>query len=110
MDIALLNVGITFQKNAVVVDAVGNHKNKWTDHYSCYATVSGENGAENAVAATTVEAADCCFTVRYCKAVAAVTTTDYRIRFQDELYNILAIDHLSFRKNALKFKCRKVRR
>ena len=41
MDVALLNVKITFQKNAVEVDAIGNHKNGWTDYYTCYATVSG---------------------------------------------------------------------
>ena len=31
MDIALMNVSITFQKNAVMVDTIGNHKNEWTD-------------------------------------------------------------------------------
>ena len=41
MDVALLNVKITFQKNAVEVDAIGNHKNGWTDYYTCHATVSG---------------------------------------------------------------------
>ena len=30
MDIALLNVKITVQKNETVVDAIGNHKNTWT--------------------------------------------------------------------------------
>src|SRR5574344_676725 len=44
MDVALLNVKITFQKNAVEVDAIGNHKNRWTDYYTCHATVSGESG------------------------------------------------------------------
>lgn len=44
MDIALMNVRITFQKNEVVTDKIGNHKNAWSDFYSCYATVSGEGG------------------------------------------------------------------
>lgn len=39
MDIALLNVKITVQKNETVVDAIGNHKNNWTDYHSCFATV-----------------------------------------------------------------------
>ena len=39
MEVALLNVRITFQKNAVTKDAIGNHKNEWIDYYSCYATV-----------------------------------------------------------------------
>ena len=51
MDIALLNVRIIFQKNETVVDRFGNHKNEWTDYYSCHATVSGESGSETSVAA-----------------------------------------------------------
>ena len=46
MEVALLNVRITFQKNEVVSDALGNHKDEWKDYYSCYATVSGESGSE----------------------------------------------------------------
>lgn len=34
MDITLLNVKITVQKNTVTVDNIGNHKNEWTDYYS----------------------------------------------------------------------------
>ena len=45
MYISNLNVRITFQKNAVVIDKIGNHTNEWKDYYSCYATVSGETGA-----------------------------------------------------------------
>mgnify|MGYP000008132677 FL=1 len=30
MDVALLNEKITFQKNSVEVDAIGNHKNGWS--------------------------------------------------------------------------------
>lgn len=55
MDVALLNVKITFQKNSVEVDAIGNHKNGWTDYYTCHATVSGESGNEKHTAGTTVE-------------------------------------------------------
>ena len=44
MNISNLNVRIRFQKNAVVIDKIGNHTNEWQDYYSCYATVSGETG------------------------------------------------------------------
>ena len=110
MDIAALNVKIMFQKNETVVDSIGNHKAVWSDYFSCHATVSGEGGAEAAVAGQIVENADIAFTVRFCKAVNAVPPAGYRILFQGELYNILAIDHLGFKRNALKFKCEKVRR
>ena len=44
MDIGLLNEKVTFQKNVVSVDAIGNHRNVWEDFYSCFATIGGESG------------------------------------------------------------------
>lgn len=110
MDIAAMNVRVTFQQNSVVTDRHGNHKNEWTEYFSCYATISGENGQERAVVGETVENTDMNVTVRYCSETAAVTSTCFRIVFEGELYDILGIDHLSFKKHAIKFKCRKVRR
>lgn len=110
MEIAALNVKIMFQKNEAVVDGIGNHMNVWRDYFSCHATVSGEGGREMAVAGLTVPEVDIHFTVRFCRAVAAVTCTEFRICFRGELYDILSIDHLNFRNRALKLKCRRVRR
>lgn len=110
MEIALLNVRITFQKNSVTVDAIGNHKNEWKDFYSCHATVSGEGGSEKAVAGLVVEDSDLSFTVRYCKKTAGITADGFRVLFDGSIYNIVSIDHLNYKKKALKFKCEKVRR
>lgn len=110
MEVALLNVRITFQKNSVTVDAIGNHKNGWTDAYSCYATVSGEGGSEAQIAGITVDNADLAFTVRYCKKTAGITTDGYRILFGGEIYNILSIHHMNYKKKSMKFRCEKVRR
>ncbi len=110
MDVVLLNVKIVFQKNEVVVDAIGNHRNTWVDYYACHATVSGEGGSEKAVAGLIVEDSDLSFTVRYCRNAAGITTDGYRVVFGDALYNIVSIDHMNYKKKALKFKCEKVRR
>ena len=110
MDIAAMNVRVTFQKNETVTDKYGNHKNAWADYYTCYATIGGETGQEQAVVGETVENTDMNVTVRYCSETAVITSTKYRILFGDDIYDILAVDHLNFKKNALKFKCRKVRR
>ena len=75
MDVALLNEKITFQKNFVEVDAIGNHKNGWRDYYTCHTTVGGESGMEKQAAGTTVEDFDLTFTIRYCKKAAAMDTT-----------------------------------
>ncbi len=48
MDIAAMNVRITFQKNAVVTDKIGNRTNSWADYYSCFATLSDSMGKSNA--------------------------------------------------------------
>lgn len=110
MDVALLNEKITFQKNAVEVDAIGNHNNVWVDFYTCYATISGESGRESNNAGTTTDNVDIAFTIRWCKKVAEVDSTRFRIMFHNEIYNIVAVDHMNFKKNCLKFRCQKVRR
>ncbi|MDD2375831.1 MAG: phage head closure protein [Eubacteriales bacterium] len=110
MDIALLNVRVVFQKSAVTVDAIGNHKNEWKEFYSCYATVSGENGKETTAAGITVDDSDLSFSVRYCRTVSEINNTEYRVLFGGEIYNILSVDHMNYRNKSVKFKCQKVRR
>ena len=113
MEIALLNQRITFQRNATLTDSIGNHTSSWNDEFSCFATVGGEsgrNGKETAVAGATVEDADCTFTVRWCGQTANVGTTSHRILFHDEIYNIIAVDHMNYKKQCIKFRCRKARR
>lgn len=109
MDIALLNVKITFQKNEVTSDSIGNHRNTWTDFYSCFATVSGEKGTEKAVTGMIVDDSDISFTVRYCKKLSGIESNKCRIVFDGDVYNIISIDHMNFKKKSLKFKCEKER-
>lgn len=110
MEAALLNVKIAFQKNMVITDAIGNHKNQWLDYYSCHATVSGEDGAEKNAVSNTLENSEIAFTVRYCRALENVDSTHYRIVFNKELYDITFVDHKNYKRRCLKFRCRKVRR
>ena len=113
MEVAAMRSKVTFQKNTATSDKYGNHKNAWTDYYTCFATIGGEGLAsskEEQVAGTTVEDFSMTVTVRYCSKVAAITSTGYRVIFMDEIYNIENIDHLNFKKRALKFMCRKERR
>lgn len=110
MDIVLLNQKITVQKNAVTVDAIGNHINRWEDFYTCSATVSGESPSESTSAGTVVDNTKADFTLRWCQKVSEITSDGYRIVFQGEIYNILGIDHMNFKKKSMKLKCQKVRR
>ncbi len=114
MEVALLNVQITIQKHTVLVDAVGNRTNSWVDYYTCHATVSGENssyaGSESDEAGTTVDHSNIDFTIRFCKKVEALTTDGYRVLFAQEIYNIIGLDHMNYKRKCLKLRCRKVRR
>ncbi|MBM6854129.1 phage head closure protein [Mediterraneibacter glycyrrhizinilyticus] len=110
MEISLLNVKVTFQKNSVVADDIGNRRNVWEDYYTCHATVSGESGNEKAAAGLTVVDSDIAFTIRFCKRAAEVTADGFRILFGGESYNIVAVDRMNYRKKALKFRCEKAGR
>ena len=110
MDIAALNERVMIQVNTVVTDKYGNHKNIWEDFFFCYATISGENGKEQAIVGETVEATDMNVTVRYCNQTASVRSTTHRIFFRNEIYDIVAVDHLNYKKRGIKFRCQKVRR
>ena len=110
MDIALLNVKITVEKNEVVVDEIGNRRNTWREYYSCFATVCGEGGREISVAGVIVDDSDISFSIRYCKTASFINNTEYRIVFNGEIYNILSVDHMNYKKKSLKLRCQKVRR
>ena len=110
MDIAALNERVMIQVNTVVTDKYGNHKNIWEDFFFCYATISGENGKEQAIVGETVESTDMNVTVRYCNQTASVRSTTHRILFRNEIYDIVAVDHLNYKKHGIKFRCQKVRR
>ena len=110
MNVALLNVRITVQKNEVVVDSIGNHKNTWADWYSCYATVSSESPNEDTDAGMIVENSKMDFTIRWCRSAAEITSDKYRVVYNGSTYNILGIDHMNFKKKSIKLKCQKVRR
>jgi len=110
MKVSLLNEKILFQKNAVVSDAIGNHKNTWEDYYSCFATIGGESRNEKMEAGQTIDDVGITFTVRYCNQLVDMMSTDLRILFRGEIYNIFSIDHMNYKRKSLKFRCEKVRR
>lgn len=47
------------------------------------------------------------FSVRYCHETAAVTSTGFRIRFHDEVYNIEAVDPMNYNRKEIRFQCRR---
>ena len=113
MNIGLLNEKVTFQKNTVTTDSIGNHRNGWKDFYTCHATIGGEGLArskEKEEAGTIVEDVSMTVTIRYCRKASEIGSTTHRSVFRDEIYDITNVDHMNFKKKSLKFSCRKVRR
>ena len=83
MDVVALRSKVTFQKNETVTDKYGNHKNAWTDYYTCFATIGGEGLAsskEEQTAGTTVEDFSMTVSVRYCQKVAEIGRASCRER------------------------------
>lgn len=113
MDIAALNEKITIQKNTVAVDVIGNRTSSWTDYFACHTTISGEDsvtGAEKETAGQIVDGTRINFTVRYCQTLAGINSKEYRVVFKNEFYNILTVNHQSYKHKSLKLLCEKVRR
>lgn len=110
MKIALLNEKIMIQKSVIQTDAIGNRKSAWEDYYSCFATIGVESGNEKLEAGQTTDGAAITFSVRYCNKLVDIVSTSFRILFRGEIYNILSVDHMNWKKKSLKFRCEKARR
>ena len=105
-----MNIKITVQKSAVTVDKIGNHKAEWQDFYTCFATVGNESPSEETAAGTVVDNSKINFTVRWCAVVSEINSTGNRVKYDGEIYDILGIDHMNFKKKSVKLKCQKARR
>lgn len=101
-----LNEKITIQKNEVIVDKYGNHKNGWSDYFTCHAYantyVKDEEGETVITDERTIT-----FEVRYCSELRDLTSTKYRVVFHGETYNVESVDMMNWRKKQIHLKCRK---
>jgi SPP1 family predicted phage head-tail adaptor len=107
MNIALLSEKIRIQKSEVASDAIGNRISTWKDYFSCYAGVSSESPKEETAAGVIWDESMIDFTVRWCKETAVVSSKGYRVVFQGSIYSIEGIDHMNFKKKAIKLHCRR---
>ena len=71
---------------------------------------AGKQTSEVDVAGTVADESDISFTVRYCKKASVIDSTGYRVVFGGGIYDIVAVDHMNYKKKCIKFKCRKARR
>ena len=107
--IARKNVRITFQKNKTTVDQYQNHINTWDDYFTCFAYADTYSLTESGEEVITEERS-ITFKLRYCPELAIVTSTNYRILFNGEAYNIVSIDMMNYQNKELRFRCQMEKR
>ena len=100
---------ITIQKSTVTVDQYSNHVKSWMDYFTCWAYASTYQKDESPDVVTT-DQRGVTFTVRYCSELAPITSTDFRVMFRSNIYDIQSIDMMNYQRKTLKLKCRKVER
>lgn len=104
--IARFNERLTVQKNEVVVDKYGNHKNTWTDYFSCFTYASTYQYDKENEAATTTEEQTINFEVRYCTELAGLDSTHYRVVFRESIYDIQSVDMMNYQKKTIRIVCK----
>lgn len=102
--IARRNVRITFQKNAITSDTYRNRVQSWEDYFSCFAYAGTYETAESGDEVT-YEERGITFSCRYCPELAAVTSTGYRIIFEEQTYDITSVDRMNYQMRDIKFRC-----
>ena len=110
MRVSDLNRKITFQNKNVEVDEIGNHKSVWMDYLTTSTYISFQGKGEEIFLGMEVDRSDISFTVRFQNRLKKINTSEYRILFDDEMYNIISIDFMNYKNRLIKFRCGKVSR
>ena len=110
MRVSDLNRKIIFQNKNVEVDGIGNHKSVWMDYLTTSAYISFQGKGEEVFLGMEVDRSDISFTVRFQNRLKKINTSEYRILFDDEMYNIISIDFMNYKNRLIKFRSRKVSR
>lgn len=110
MKISKYNVKITMQRLNIVSDEIGRQIESWSDYFTCYAYCSSKSASESNEAGIIVDNGKAEFSVRYCEKHSGINSTDYRIVFDGEFYNIIGIDRMNYNRKEVKYICQRVRR
>lgn len=102
-----LNEKITIQQNAVTVDKYGNHKKSWTDYFTCRCYANTYIKEENESGVVTEDERSITFEVRFCSELRDITSTNYRVVFHGEIYDIESVDMMNWQRKKIRLKCRK---
>lgn len=111
MEIGKLNHRITILEHRTKVDGIGNHKTKWEEIFSLWAAVTVKNSTESDDTGVTKTVQTVEFLVRQSPSVFKLNTTQFRLMFHGQLYNITGIlpyyDHNAYMKIIAESRCGK---
>ncbi len=102
MKIGKLNHRISVLEHRTVTDEIGNHMTKWEEAFSLWACVTTKNATEDSDTGVIKEVQTLEFLVRQSPSVFQISSTNFRIGFGGNIYDIVGItpfyDHNSYMK------------
>ena len=108
MNIKNLNNRIIIEKRTVT-KINGIRKEIYTDFYKCWCGINSLYGNELYKALEIQQQDLLNFTIRYSKNLEELNTKDFRIKWKDRIYNIIAIDFYNFNKQKVTIKAQEVK-
>lgn len=96
IDIGRLDHRIIIQKKTVSVDSLLNQYAAWIEYHKCWAAVSGVSNKEYFAARQQHEENIVSFKIRGCSKLKSLNKIEYRIVFDDNVYDIDYIDDVHF--------------
>lgn len=102
MEIGNLNQRITILEHRTVVDEIGNHITKWEEIFSLWAKVTVKTATKTADTGITREVQKLEFLVRQSPPSLNINSTNFRILFRNNIYNITGLIPLYDHNNYLK--------
>jgi len=95
---------IAIEKCTITADEIGNHKSTWAEYYTGYAYVNMLSGSEYWAAAQLNAEQTVQFTLRYHRLLDGMDSTNYRIIFRGDTYNITSVDNVRYKNETIKLR------
>ncbi|MBS4831755.1 phage head closure protein [Ruminococcus callidus] len=97
-----MNQRITILEHRTVIDEIGNHITKWEETFSLWAKVAVKTASETTDTGVTKEVQKLEFLVRQSSASLNINSTNFRILFRNNIYNVTGITPLYDHNNYMK--------
>ncbi|MBF0710467.1 MULTISPECIES: phage head closure protein [unclassified Gemella] len=110
MEINKLNQKIKIEKQEESKDELGIFKASWEPYFITHAYITFEGIGEINFKSGEVDHSSVSFTIRYQRKTKELNTSDFRVLFNREIYNILSIDRMNYKNKYIKLRARKVKR